>query len=153
MKKLINEAHLENSTYRQILTHFEQDSEVRCLEVPIELLVNTVKQHATKPNPENPYPTCHDCKKTRSLSKKMPSAQNRGRATGGNEIKTENNNNAATISKPTNNNSHNNNKKQNNRNDRKLRTVYSRCETFGKTNHVRESCYSGANAANRLPPE
>ena len=36
--------------------------------------------------------------------------------------------------------------------DRKSRTLYTPCETCGKTNHSRERCYVGANAVNRPLP-
>ena len=52
-----------------------------------------------------------------------------------------------------NNSSHTNDSNPNNhKNDRKSRTLYPPCETYGKTNHSTERCYVGANAANRPLP-
>ena len=55
--------------------------------------------------------------------------------------------NAGNINSDTNNS--NSNKSKNNR---KSRTVYSPCETCGKTNHSAERCYVAANAGNRPLP-
>ena len=52
-----------------------------------------------------------------------------------------------------NNSSHTDDSNPNNhKNDRKSRTLYPPCETYGKTNHSTERCYVGANAANRPLP-
>ena len=51
-----------------------------------------------------------------------------------------------------NNPNNNNNNRNSKRAERKPKTVYPPCETFGKTNHSTERCYHGANAANRPPP-
>ena len=37
MKKLLNQAHLENGTYEQIVTHLERELELNGLEAPDEL--------------------------------------------------------------------------------------------------------------------
>ena len=55
--------------------------------------------------------------------------------------------NAGNINNDTNDSIPNNHK-----NDRKSRTLYTPCETCGKTNHSTERCYVGANAANRPLP-
>ena len=65
LKKLINQADLENGTYEQIVTNLEKKLELNGLEDPDELQINTVSQHATKPNVNRPKPTCHHCKKPR----------------------------------------------------------------------------------------
>ena len=55
--------------------------------------------------------------------------------------------NAGKINSDTNDSNTNNHK-----NDRKSRTLYPPCETYGKTNHSKERFYVGANAANRPLP-
>ena len=42
LKKLINQAHLENGTYEQIVTHLERKLELNSLEYPDESQMNTV---------------------------------------------------------------------------------------------------------------
>ena len=44
LKKSINEAHLENGTYEQIVTHLEKELELNGLEGPDEQQINTVNQ-------------------------------------------------------------------------------------------------------------
>ena len=66
-----------------------------------------------------------------------------------------NKNNDAITSNPNsnvNNNNNNNNNKNGNKAERKPKTVYPPCETWGKTNHSTERCHFGASAANRPPP-
>ena len=63
LKKSINQAHLENSTYEQIVTHLERDLELNGLEAPDELQIDTVSQQPLNTNADRPKPTCHQCKK------------------------------------------------------------------------------------------
>ena len=42
LKKTINQAHLENGTYEQIVTHLERELVLKCLEYPDETQMNTV---------------------------------------------------------------------------------------------------------------
>ena len=42
LRKSINQAHLENGTYEQIVTHLERELELRSLENPDETQMNTV---------------------------------------------------------------------------------------------------------------
>ena len=48
LKKSINQAHLENGTYEQIVTHLEPELELICLEGPDELPINNVSQQTHK---------------------------------------------------------------------------------------------------------
>ena len=64
LKKLINKAHLENRTCEQIVTHLEGELELKVLEAPDELKVNTVSQYATNKIADGPKPTCHHCKRS-----------------------------------------------------------------------------------------
>ena len=108
LKKSIDQAHLENGTYEQIVTHLEKELELNSLEYPDETQMNTVThEQQTEGNP----------------------------------------NNAGKINSDTNYSNPNNHKI-----DRKSRTLYPPCETWGKTNHSTERCYIGGNAANRLLP-
>ena len=108
LKKSINQAHLENGTYEQIVTHLERELELNSLEYPDETQMNTVThKQQIEGNPDN----------------------------------------AGNIKSGTNDASPNNHKI-----DRKSRTLNPPCETCGKTNHSTESCYVGANAANRPLP-
>ena len=63
LKKLVNQAHMENGTYEQIVTHLERELELNCLEAPDELQINTVSQQPRNTNADRPKPTCHHCKK------------------------------------------------------------------------------------------
>ena len=63
LRKSINQAHLENGTYEQIVIHLERELELNGLEAPDELLINNVSQQPTKTNADRPKPTCHQCKK------------------------------------------------------------------------------------------
>ena len=108
LKKSINQAHLENGTCEQIVTHLERELELNSLEYPDETQMNTVMyKQQIDGNPDN----------------------------------------AGNINSDANDSNPNNHK-----NDRKSRTLYSPCETCGKTNHSTERCYVGANAANRPLP-
>ena len=63
LKKSINQAHLENGTYEQIVTHFEKELELNGLEAPDELQINTVSHNNANANADRPKPTCHHSKK------------------------------------------------------------------------------------------
>ena len=54
LKKSINQAHLENGTYEQIVTHLEMELELNCLEYPDETQMNTVtNKNQIAGNPDN----------------------------------------------------------------------------------------------------
>ena len=63
LKKSINQAHLANGTYEQIVSHLERELELKGLEAPDEMPINTVTQQAPQQNSNKPRPTCHHCKK------------------------------------------------------------------------------------------
>ena len=63
LKKTINQAHLENGTYEQIVSHLERELELNGLEAPDEMQLNAVMQQYTRQNTGKPKPTCHHCKK------------------------------------------------------------------------------------------
>ena len=79
LKKSINQAHLANGTYEEIVSHLERELQLNGLEAPDEMQLKTVMQQDTQQNSEKRKPTCHHCKKTRSLSKSVPSTQTRER--------------------------------------------------------------------------
>ena len=89
LMKSINQAHLENGTYEQIVTHLERELELNSLEYPDETQMNTVMhKQQIEGNPDNagnihsdtndsnsknpkidrksrtPYPPCETCGKT-----------------------------------------------------------------------------------------
>ena len=157
LKKSINQAHLENGTYEQIVSHLERELELNGLEAPDEMQINTVMQQDTRQNSEKPKPTCHHCIKPghyrnqcRQLKRGKDQAQNNT-----DSATTNKNNNGSTQT-----NSNPNHKvpvankanNENNQRERKTRPVFPPCETCGRTNHSTERCYLGANAANRPPP-
>ena len=157
LKKSINQAHLENGTYEQIVSHLERELELNGLKAPDEMQLNTVMQQDTQQDSEKPKPTCHRCKKPghyrnqcRQLKREKDQVQNNTNSVANNK---HNNGSARTNSKPNHKapvaNKANN---TNNQRDRKPRPVFSPCETCGRTNHSTERCYHGANAANRPPP-
>ena len=63
LEKSINQAHLENGTYEQVVSHLERELELNSLEAPDEMPINTVTQQAPQQNSNKPRPTCHHCKK------------------------------------------------------------------------------------------
>ena len=63
LKKSINQAHLENGTYEQIATHLERELELKGLEAPDELQINTVSQQHANATADGSKPTCHHCEK------------------------------------------------------------------------------------------
>ena len=63
LKKSTNQAHFENDTYEQNVTHMERELELNGLEDPDELPINNVSQQPTNNNPNRHRPTCHHCKK------------------------------------------------------------------------------------------
>ena len=157
LKKSINQAHLENGTYEQIVSHLERELELNGLEAPDEMQLNTVMQQDTQQNSQKPKPTCHHCKKPghyrnqcRQLKREKDHVQNNTDSVANNK---NNNGSAQTNSNPNQKapvaNKANN---SNNQRDRKPRPVFPPCETCGRTNHSTEKCYLGANAANRPPP-
>ena len=62
-KKSINQAHLENGTNEQIVTHLEGELELNSLEAPDELQINTLSHNAANTNADRPKPKCNHCKK------------------------------------------------------------------------------------------
>ena len=157
LKKTINQAHLENGTYEQIVSHLERVLELNGLEAPDEMQLNAVMQQDTQQNTGKPKPTCHHCKKPghyrnqcRQLKREKDQGQNNTDSAANNK---NNNGSAPTNSNPNNKapvaNKANN---TNNQRDRRPRPVFPPCETCGRINHSTERCYLGANAANRPPP-
>ena len=63
LKKSLNQAHLENGTCEQIVSHLEREFELNGLEAPDEVPINTVTKQAPQQNSNKPRPTCHHCKK------------------------------------------------------------------------------------------
>ena len=63
LKKSIDQAHLENGTYEQIVTHLEWELELNGLEAPDELQMKTVSHNTANANADKPKSTCQHCKK------------------------------------------------------------------------------------------
>ena len=155
LKKSINQAHLDNGRYEQIVSHFERELDLNGLEAPDEMLINTVTQQAPQQNPNKPRPTCHPCTKpghyqNQCRQLKRETDQTRNNTNSAND----NNGSAPTNSNPNNNKVANNTKGNNinNQRNRTTRPVFPPCETCGRTNHSIEKCFFGENAANRPPP-
>ena len=157
LKKSINQAHLENGTYEQIVSHLERELELNSLKAPDEMQLNTVMQQDTQQNSEKPKPTCHHCKypghyrnQCRQLKREKHQVQNNTDSAANNK----NNNGSAQTNSNLNHKTPVANKANNtnNQRNRKPRPVFPPCETCGRTNHSTERCYLGANAANRPPP-
>ena len=139
--KSINQAHLENGTYEQIVTHLERELELNGSEAPDELPINNVSQQPTNTNADRPKPTCHHCKKPGHYMNQCRLLKKQRETTENNQNNPGNNNSDANISNPNSNANNNNNNRNNNRAERKPKTVYPPCETCGKTNHSTEKCY------------
>ena len=154
LKKSINQAHLENGTYEQIVTHLERELELNSLEVLDELQINTVSQQLTNANTDRSKLTSHHCGKPGHYRKQCRLLKKQREETENSQNNPGNKNSDANNYIPdnnTNNNDHNN-FKNSNRAETKPETVYPPCETCGKMNHSAERCYVRANAANRPLP-
>ena len=154
LKKSINQAHLENGTYEQIVTHLERELGLNCLEAPDEQQINFVTQHATNINADRPRPTCHHCKIPGQYKKQRCLLKKQREQTKNTQNNPGNRNSDANISIPDNNTNNINhiNCKNCNRAEGKPETVYLPSETCVKTNHSAERCYVGPNATNRPLP-
>ena len=154
LKISISQAHLENGTYEQIVSHLERELELNGLEAPDEMPINTVTQQAPQQNSNKPRPTCHLCKKPRHYQNQCRQLKSEKDHTRINTNSANNNNGRAQTNSNPNNKVANNTKANNinNPRDRRSRPVLLPCETCGRNNHSTEKCYLGANAANRPPP-
>ena len=155
LKKSINQAHLENGTYEQIVSHLERELELNGLEAPDEMPINTVTQQAPQQNANKPKPTCHHCKKPGHYQNQCRQLKREKDQTRNNANSANTDNGSAQTNPNPNNNKVANNTKWNNTNnqrDRRPGPVFPPCETCGRTNHSTEKCFLGANAANRPPP-
>ena len=56
LKKSINQAHLENGTYEQIVTHLERELELNGLEATDELQIKTVSHNTANTDADKPKP-------------------------------------------------------------------------------------------------
>ena len=153
LKKSINQAHLENGTYAQIVSHLERELELNGLEAPDDMPINTVTQQAPQQNSNKPKPTCHHCKKPGHYQNQCRQLKREKDQTRNNTNSAKNNNGSAQTNSNPNNKVANNTKANNinTKRDRRSRPVFPPCETCGRTNHSTEKCYLGANAANRPP--
>ena len=137
LKKSINQAHLENGTYEQTVSHLERELELNGLEAPDEMPKSTVTQKAPQQNSDKPKPTCHHCKKPshyRNQCRQLKREKNHAR----NQTNSANNNNGSAQTNSNPNNKFANNTKANNVNNqrnRRSRPVFPLCETCGRTNH------------------
>ena len=158
VQKSIIQAHLENGTYDEIVSHLQRELELNGMETPDELQINSVTQQATQQNSEKPKPTCHHCKKPghyrnqcrQFIREKEQARNNTNSADNNNNINSADQTNSNSNNKKLSNNTNANN--TNNQKDRRPRPVYLTCESCDKTNHSTEKCYFGANAAKRPLP-
>ena len=70
LKISLNQAHFENGTYEQIVTHLEKELELNGLEASAELQINTVSQQHTNTKVGRPKPTA-PLQRTRTLHKSV----------------------------------------------------------------------------------
>ena len=136
LKTSINKAHLENGTYKQIVTHLEMELELNGLESPDDLQINTVRQQPTNTNTNRPKPVCQYCEKPGHYRNQCRLLKKQREQTESDQNKPGIKNSDANTSNPNGNvNNPNNNNRNSNRVERKPKTVYPPCETCGKTNH------------------
>ena len=122
LKKSINQAHLENGTYEQIVSHLERELELNGLEAPDEMPINTVTQQAPQQNPNKPRPTCHHCKKPSHYQNQCRQLKRKKDQTRNNTNSANNNNGSAQTNSNPNNNKFANNTKGNNINNQRDRS-------------------------------
>ena len=142
LKKSINQAHLENGTYEQIVSHLERDLDLNGLEAPDELPINTVTKQAPQQNSNKHKPTCHHCKKPSHYQNQCRQLKREKDQTRNNTNNINNNNGSAQTDSNPNNKVTNNTKGNNinNQSDRRSRLVFPPCETSGRNNHSTEKC-------------
>ena len=142
LKKSINQAHLENGTYEQIVSHLERDLDLNGLEAPDELPINTVTKQAPQQNSNKHKPTCHHCKKPSHYQNQCRQLKREKDQTRNNTNNINNNNGSAQTDSNPNNKVTNNTKGNNinNQSDRRSRLVFPPCETCGRNNHSTEKC-------------
>ena len=63
LKKSNNQAHLENGSYEQTVSHLKKELELKGFESLDEPQLNTATEEAAQQNREKPKPSCHQCKK------------------------------------------------------------------------------------------
>ena len=153
LKKSKNQAHLENGSYEQIVTHLGRELELNGLDAPDALQINSVSHKTLNANADKTKPTCHYCKKKPGHYKiQCRLLEKQREQTEINQTNPGNKNSAANTSNSNGSVNNPNINRNTNRAERKPKTVYPHCETRGKTNHSTERCYHGANAGNRPPP-
>ena len=133
LKKSFNQAHLENGTYEQIVSHLERELELNGLEAPDEMPINTVTQQAPQQNSGKHKPTCHHCKKPGHYENQCRQLK-RDKDQTRNDTNSANNNNGSAQANSNPNNKVANNTKAcniNNQRDRRSRPVFPSCETCG----------------------
>ena len=155
LKKSINQAHLENGTYEQIVSRLERELELNGLEAPDEIKLNTVIQQDTQQNSGKPKPTFHHCKKPGHYRNQCRQLKREKDQTRNNTNSATNNNGSAQTNSNLNNNKVTDNAKGNNTNnqrDRKPRPVFPPCETCGKqTTPQRDATLEQTQQTDRLP--
>ena len=140
LKKSINQAHLGNGTFEQIVTHLERELELNGLEAPDELQINSVNHNTSNANADRPKPTCHHCKKPGYYRNQCRLVKKQREQTENSQNNPGNKNSDANTSNPNSNvNNHKNNKNSNGA-EGKPETVYPPCEKRGRTNHSTEKC-------------
>ena len=100
LKKSKNQAHLENGTYEQIVTHLERELELNGLEAPEELPINNVSQQPTNTYADRPKPKCHHCKKPEHYRNQFRLLKKQLEQTESDQNNPENKNSAANTSNP-----------------------------------------------------
>ena len=120
LKKSINQAHLENGTYEQIVTHLERELELNGLEAPDELQINTVSHNTVNANADRTKPTCNYCKKPGHYKNQCRLSKKQREQTENNQNNPGKKNRNANTSNPNSNvNNPNNNNRNSNRAERK----------------------------------
>ena len=153
LKKSINQAHLENGRYEQIVSHLERELELNGLEAPDEMPINTVTPQVQSKTLKSPNQRATIAKNQVTI--KISAVNSNEKKSKPEIIRT-----VPTITRVV--------PKQTLAPTIKFQTlpmqtidkikettrrpVFSPCETCGRTNHSTEKCYLGANAANRPKP-
>ena len=114
LKKSLNQAHFENGTYEQIVTHLEKELELNGFEALDELEINTASHNTANTNADRPKPT--DPNQSATTLKKPAQYRNQCRLLKRQKEQSEdtpknprNKNSGANTSLPNNNTNKNNN--------------------------------------------